>query len=148
MGILQFNSEKVAPIASRFEEVQRTVFTDGVGKDITSASNLEQALKLSGLDYKVEKRPLQFLQPVAQKIGDKEILVQTPYQITDKVATVRTMVSMVFILLKLIWLYMKMLLTFSLWIIMELRKHLMTTLLLCGLQLRNPHSHNTYKQHT
>lgn len=90
MGILQFNSEKVAPIASRFEEVQRTVFTDGVGKDITSASNLEQALKLSGLDYKVEKRPLQFLQPVAQKIGDKEILVQTPYQITDKVATVRT----------------------------------------------------------
>ena len=40
MGILQFNSEKVAPIASRFDNVQRTVFTDGVGKNITSAGNL------------------------------------------------------------------------------------------------------------
>lgn len=90
MGILQFNSEKVAPIAARFDDVQRTIFTDGVGKNITSAANLEQALKLSGLDYKVEKRPLQFLQPVSQKVGEEEIIVQTPFQITDKVATVRT----------------------------------------------------------
>ena len=90
MGILQFNSEKVAPIASRFDNVQRTVFTDGVGKNITSAGNLAQALELSGLNYKVEKFPVQFTQPVVQMMGDKQIVVQTPYAIKDKVATVRT----------------------------------------------------------
>lgn len=90
MGILQFNSEKVAPIASRFDNVQRTVFTDGVGKNITSAGNLAQALELSGLNYKVEKFPIQFTQPVVQMMGDKQIVVQTPYAIKDKVATVRT----------------------------------------------------------
>ena len=90
MGILSFDSNKVANIASRFENVQRTVFTNGVGKDITAASNLSQALELSGLNYKVEKFPVQFTQPVITKIGEKEITVQTPYQIPDKMATVRT----------------------------------------------------------
>lgn len=46
MGILQFNSEKVAPIAARFDDVQRTIFTDGVGKNITSAANLSIKKKM------------------------------------------------------------------------------------------------------
>lgn len=90
MGILQFNADKVASVSSRFENIQRSVFTNGVGQNITSASNLKQALELSGLNYKVEKFPLQFTQPVSQTIGGQQIIVQTPFEIKDKMATVRT----------------------------------------------------------
>ena len=44
MGILQFDSRKV--------------YFDGVGTEITGTQKTEQAIKLSGLDYTVQKEPL------------------------------------------------------------------------------------------
>lgn len=58
MGIATFNS--------------REKYFDNIGKEITNATCLEQAMKISGLDYEVQKAPVYFM-PKVEAVNGKMI---------------------------------------------------------------------------
>lgn len=94
MGFAQFDSEKVINTINSKDIDKKTVarkkYFEDIGVNIQNAHSLETAIKLSGLDFSVEKRPLSYSTSVPQEIGGKTVMVDVPTSIADNFATVRT----------------------------------------------------------
>lgn len=54
MGLAQFDTNKNKEVT--IVGTERTKYFDGIGTDVQAANNLETAIKLSGLNFKVEKK--------------------------------------------------------------------------------------------
>lgn len=90
MGFAQYDSKKVQDVLELVGSNERKMYYSDMGVNLENVHSLESALKLSGLDYTVEKRPLQFTSEVEQEWNGNKIMVQVPYTIKDQFATVRT----------------------------------------------------------
>lgn len=90
MGFAAYNTEKVNAILENVENTPRKKYYEDMGVTLENVHSLETALKLSGLDYSVEKRPLQFVNKMEQELNGQKILVDTPFTIPDQFATIRT----------------------------------------------------------
>ena len=90
MGIAAYDTKKVNAVLEAVENTPRKKYYEDMGITLENVTSLESALKLSGLDYSVEKRPIQFVNKVEQEWNDQKILVDTPFIIPDQFATIRT----------------------------------------------------------
>lgn len=81
MGIAKFNAENIT--------TTRKAYYEGIGVNIEEAHSLETAIKLAGLDYEVEKRPIYFDCRVREE-GDKRSLPPKFSRFADQYATVRS----------------------------------------------------------
>lgn len=90
MGLASYNTDKVNAVLEAVENTPRKKYYEDMGITLENVHSLESALKLSGLDYSVEKRPVQFVNKVEQDWNGQKILVDTPFIIPDQFATIRT----------------------------------------------------------
>lgn len=90
MGFANFDSAKVASVLEKVDNNERKMYFEGMGINLQNVNSLETALKLSKMDFKVEKLPIQFVTKSVQEWNGKQILVDTPHNIPDMFATVRT----------------------------------------------------------
>lgn len=60
MLFVNYDSKKVQKVLESVEPNERKAFYEGMGVTIDNCTSLESALKLSGLDFEVEKKPLYF----------------------------------------------------------------------------------------
>ena len=90
MGFANYNVDKVNAVLEAVENTPRKKYYEDMGITLENVTSLESALKLSGLDYSVEKRPIQFVNKVEQEWNGQKILVDTPFIIPDQFATIRT----------------------------------------------------------
>lgn len=90
MGIAAYDTKKVNAVMEAVENTPRKKYYEDMGITLENVHSLESALKLSGLDYSVEKRPVQFVNKVEQEWNGQKILVDTPFIIPDQFATIRT----------------------------------------------------------
>ena len=102
MGLANYNVDKVNAVLEAVENTPRKKYYEDMGITLENVTSLESALKLSGLDYSVEKRPIQFVNKVEQEWNGKKILVDPPFVIPDQfvltpmllwVSLVRTTIS-------------------------------------------------------
>jgi len=90
MGIASYDSKKVAAAAKTVTVLgtARKNYFDGLGKEVSSATSLDTAIAMSGLDFKVKKVPIQFItERLDIKTGETE---QTAHLFPDQYATIRT----------------------------------------------------------
>lgn len=86
MGIANFDRSKVSVL-----NTERRAYFEGIGVNVNEAHSLDTAIKMSGLDFEVEKFPVSFSRPTPQTLSNgTNILVNVPYTIKDQFATVRT----------------------------------------------------------
>lgn len=85
MGIAQYDVNKVASMGT-----ERKMYFEGIGVNVQNASSLETAINVSGLNFNVNKQPLQFTTQVPQQFGNQTILVDVPHPYPNQYATVRT----------------------------------------------------------
>lgn len=85
MGIAQYDVNKVASMGT-----ERKMYFEGIGVNVQNASSLETAINVSGLNFNVNKQPLQFTTQVPQQLGNQTILVNVPHPYPNQYATVRT----------------------------------------------------------
>lgn len=90
MGFANFDSAKVASVLEKVDNNERKMYFEGMGINLQNVNSLETALKLSKMDFKVEKLPIQFVTKSVQEWNGKQILVDAPHNIPDMFATVRT----------------------------------------------------------
>lgn len=94
MGFAQFDINKVTSVLNSTDTDTRTLerkkYFDDIGVNIQNAHTLESAIKISGLDFTVEKRALSYNTPTPQSFGDKTVMVDVPTPIPDNFATVRS----------------------------------------------------------
>lgn len=90
MGFANFDSAKVASVLEKVDNNERKMYFEGMGINLQNVNSLETALKLSRMDFKVEKLPIQFVTKSVQEWNGKQVLVDTPHNILDMFATVRT----------------------------------------------------------
>lgn len=88
--IANYDTKKVAAVMESVDNTPRKKYYEDMGVTLENVHSLETALKLSGLDYSVEKRPLQFVNKMEQELNGQKILVDTPFTIPDQFATIRT----------------------------------------------------------
>ena len=67
MGIAAYDTKKVNAVMEAVENTPRKKYYEDMGITLENVTSLESALKLSGLDYSVEKRPIQFVNKVEQE---------------------------------------------------------------------------------
>ena len=67
MGLASYNTDKVNAVMEAVENTPRKKYYEDMGITLENVHSLESALKLSGLDYSVEKRPVQFVNKVEQE---------------------------------------------------------------------------------
>ena len=60
MLFANYDSKKVQKVLESVESNERKAFYEGMGVTIDNCTSLESALRLSGLDFEVEKKPLYF----------------------------------------------------------------------------------------
>lgn len=60
MLFANYDAKKVQKVLESVESNERKAFYEGMGVTIDNCTSLESALKLSGLDFEVEKKPLYF----------------------------------------------------------------------------------------
>lgn len=90
MGIATYNADRFNTEIKMMNTERRKYF-EGIGVDVTQAHSLDTAIKLSGLDFEVEKLPISFSKPVPQKMENGEvIMINAPFPIKNQFATVRT----------------------------------------------------------
>lgn len=90
MGIAKFDAKKAAKVQEPIN-TERKLFTDGIGTLVQSATSLETAIKLSGLDFEVVKQPAAYIRQVPQKMSDgTTIMVECPVKVPNRYYTVRT----------------------------------------------------------
>lgn len=85
MGIAQYDVNKVASMGT-----ERKMYFEGIGVNVQNASSLETAINVSGLNFNVNKQPLQFTTQVPQQLGNQTVLVNAPHPYPNQYATVRT----------------------------------------------------------
>lgn len=85
MGIAQYDVNKVSSMGT-----ERRMYFEGIGVNVQNASSLETAINVSGLNFNVNKQPLQFTTQVPQPLGDQIVLVDVPHPYPNQYATVRT----------------------------------------------------------
>lgn len=78
MGFANFDSAKVASVLEKVDNNERKLYFEGMGIDLRTVNSLETALKLSRMDFKVEKLPIQFVTKSVQEWNGNQILVDTP----------------------------------------------------------------------
>lgn len=83
MGIAQYDANKIMG-------TERTKYFDGIGTSVKTATSLETAINVSGLNFEVNKFPVSFMTQVPQQLGAQTILVDVPKLIPNQFATVRT----------------------------------------------------------
>lgn len=83
MGIAQFDVNRVV-----LNNTERTKYFDKIGVNVQSASNLDQAIQMSGLDFSVEKMPMAFLTECMD--ADTGKMLQMPHSVPDQYVTVRS----------------------------------------------------------
>lgn len=88
--IANYDTKKVAAVMESVDNTPRKKYYEDMGITLENVHSLESALKLSGLDYSVEKRPLQFVNKMEQELNGQKILVDAPFTIPDQFATIRT----------------------------------------------------------
>ena len=87
MGFAQFDSKKAVAIMN----TERKNYFDEIGVNVSNAHSLDTAIKLSGLDFEVQKFPISFMRPMPQNLNDStSIIVNTPFTIPNQYATVRS----------------------------------------------------------
>lgn len=90
MGFAKYDAAKVQKVLEAVDANERKMYYADMGVTLENVTSLESALKLSGLDYTVEKRPLQFLAEKEQEWNGSLVRVTAPFPIVDQYATVRT----------------------------------------------------------
>lgn len=88
MGFAKFNSKKIEDILATGGE--RKMFYDGMGVTLENVHSLDTVLKMTGLDFQVQKFPLQFLAEQEFMMEGKPAKAMVPFAIDDQFATVRT----------------------------------------------------------
>lgn len=88
MGFAKYNAEEIERILKN--ATPRKKFYDGMGINVENVHSLETVLKLTGLDFEVQKFPLQFMAEQAFTLNGEAATAQVPYAIPDMYATVRT----------------------------------------------------------
>lgn len=94
MGFAQFDINKVTSVLNSTDTstsiVERKKYFDNIGVNIQNAHTLESAIKISGLDFTVEKRALNYNTPTPQDWNGNTVMVDVPTPIPDNFATVRS----------------------------------------------------------
>lgn len=85
-----FDSTKVASVLEKVDNNERKLYFEGMGVNLQNVNSLETALKLSKMDFTVEKFPVQFVTKSVQEWNGQQVLIDTPHNIEKMFATVRT----------------------------------------------------------
>lgn len=94
MGIAQYDVKKVINTlksnTDNSKDNTRKTYFESIGVNVQNASSLETAIKLSGLDFEVQKFPISFNVPTPSDWNNKQIIVDVPHKFPGQFATVRT----------------------------------------------------------
>lgn len=88
MGFAKFDSKKIEDILSTAGE--RTKYYEGMGITLENIHSLDTVLKMTGLDFQVQKFPLQFMAEQTFTVDGQPTRAIVPFAIDDQFATVRT----------------------------------------------------------
>lgn len=96
MGIAQYDASRIMKFAGGEEGAQlslilspeRKKYFDGIGVNVSNVHDLDTAMRLSGLNFEVEKRPIAFYDTVID--GDTGLEKTKMREVKGKYATVRT----------------------------------------------------------
>lgn len=73
MGFAKYDAERVARELDKIIQPERTNYFDNLGVNLQNVTDLDSAIKLSGLDFEVEKVPMAFKREVIDaETGEKE----------------------------------------------------------------------------
>ena len=73
MAFAKYDANKVASILENIQAPERTNYFEGLGVNLQNVTSLDSAIKLSGLDFEVEKVPMAFYREVIDaETGEKE----------------------------------------------------------------------------
>ena len=73
MGFAKYDAERVARELDKIVQPERTNYFDNLGVNLQNVTDLDSAIKLSGLDFEVEKVPMAFKREVIDvETGEKE----------------------------------------------------------------------------
>lgn len=88
MLFANYDSNKVKAVLEAVESTERKAWFEGMGINVENATSMESALKISGLDFEVEKRPVYFSNEGKR---DKKGHFMPPYiKVENMEMTVRT----------------------------------------------------------
>lgn len=90
MGFANFDVKKVTEVLEKADNVERKLYFEDMGINLQNVHSLETALKLSKMDFTVEKFPIQFVTKSVQEWNGRQVLIDTPHKIEEMYATVRT----------------------------------------------------------
>lgn len=90
MGFAKYDVEKVRKVLEAVDNNERNMYYADMGVNLQNVASLETALKLSGLDYTVEKKPLQFMSETETVWNGQSVKVSAPFPIENMFATVRS----------------------------------------------------------
>lgn len=89
MGIASYDSKKVVSSINSSDE--RKAYFEGIGVNVQNATSLETAIKLSGLDFEVERRQMMFQNEVETDLGNGNIVkVSQPMIVPNNFVNIRT----------------------------------------------------------
>lgn len=73
MGFAKYDAQRVAKELEKIVQPERTNYFDNLGVNLQNVTDLDSAIKLSGLDFEVEKVPMAFKREVIDaETGEKE----------------------------------------------------------------------------
>ncbi len=80
MGIAQYDANKIQGMLEKIEMPERKNYFEGLGVNLSNVTNLDTAIKLSGLDFEVEKRPMAFYRDVLDAETGETEQVAFPFE--------------------------------------------------------------------
>lgn len=89
MGIAQYNGEKVIDILEN-RDSKRSLYFEQIGVNVNNATSAETAIKLSGLDFEVQKFPMSFNVKTKSDWNGQPIWVDVPHAFPNQFVTART----------------------------------------------------------
>lgn len=79
MGFAKYDVQKVKAEDLKLVGAERTKYFEGIGKNVQTATSVEAAIALSGLNFEVTKYPISFMTEVTQDMGGgKQIIAKVP----------------------------------------------------------------------
>lgn len=88
MGFAKFDSKKIEAVLNTASP--RKKFYEDMGITLENVHNLSTVLKMTGLDFEVQKYPIQFLAETEFDMNGDKAKAIVPYNIPNQFATVRT----------------------------------------------------------
>ena len=80
MAIAKYDANRIQSMLEKVEMPERKNYFEGLGVNLSNVTSLDSAIKLSGLDFEVEKRPMAFYRDVIDAETGETEQVAFPFE--------------------------------------------------------------------